>query len=122
MIRRPRSSPLFPSPPLFRFVFTPPPLPEAAVEALDVLDHLEPLRLWHVAEARHDAVTVETDRHRATAAAYTLGHGAEQVRRRRQLPRGRRPELELRAREVPGLRRPPRRNHRAHGAVAFALG
>src|SRR3989441_7532736 len=63
-----------------------PPLPETAVEALDVLDHLEALRLWHVAEARHDAVTPETDRHRATAAAYTLGHGAEQVRRRRQLP------------------------------------
>src|SRR5207244_11143656 len=69
-----------------------PPLPEAAVEALDVLDHLEALRRWHVAEARHDAVTPETDRHRATAAAYTLGHCAEQVRRRRHLPGGRRPE------------------------------
>src|SRR5207249_332449 len=99
-----------------------PPLPESAVEALDVLDHLEALRLWHVAEAWHDAVTPQADRHRAAAAAYTLGHGAGQVRRRRQLPRGRRPELELRAGEVAGLRRPPRRQHRTHGPVALALG
>src|SRR2546427_13216749 len=33
-----------------------PPLPEAAVEALDVLDHLEALRRWPVPEARHEAV------------------------------------------------------------------
>src|SRR5439155_974731 len=98
-----------------------PTLPEAAVEALDVLDHLEALRLWHVAEAWHDAVTPQADRHRAAAAAYTLGHGAGQVRRRRQLPRGRRPELELRAGEVAGLRRLPRRQHRAHGPVALAV-
>src|SRR5207302_4345931 len=85
------------------------------------LDHLEALRLWHVAEARHDAVTPETDRHRAAAAAYTLGHGAEQVRGRRQLSGGSRSELELRAGEVAGLRRPPRRQHRTHGPVTLPV-
>src|SRR5439155_727419 len=95
-----------------------PPLPEAAVEALDVLDHLEALRLWHVAEARHDAVTPETDRHGAAAAPHAFRHGSEEVGSCGKLSRRRGAELELSAGEVAGLRRPPRRKHRAHGPVA----
>src|SRR5207249_8962146 len=98
-----------------------PPLPEAAVEALDVLDHLEALRRWHVAEARHDAVTPETDRHRATAAANAFRHGPEEIGGCGELSRRRGAELELRAGEVSRLRSPSRRKHRAHGPIALPV-
>jgi hypothetical protein len=80
------------------------PFPEAAIEALDELDHLEPLFGGHVLEARHDAVATQADRHRAAATAHAFRHGPEQIRGRRELTRRRRTELEFRPGEISRLR------------------
>src|SRR5438093_13467165 len=78
-------------------------IPEGAVEALDILEDLEPLLHRHVLEARHDAMTAQADRHRATLASYALREGPEEVGRRWELSRRRRAELELGAGEVSRL-------------------
>src|SRR5438094_5072160 len=96
------------------------PLPEAAVQALGILEDVEPLRDGHMLEARHDAVAAQADGHRAAAAAHALRQGPEQIGGRRELTRGCGAELELCAGEVTGLRSPPRGEHGPHGAVARA--
>src|SRR5207237_5577107 len=96
------------------------PLPEAKVQALHVLEDLEPLRDGHMPEARHDAMAAQADGHRTAAASHALGQGPEQIGGRRELTRRRRAELELRAGEVSRLWSPPRGEHGPHRAVALA--
>src|SRR5207244_3478580 len=96
------------------------PLPEAAVQALDVLEDLEPLRHRHVLEARHDAMAAQADGHWTAAAAHALRQRAEQIGGRRELARWRGAELELCAGEVSRLGSPPRGEHGPDRAVALA--